>query len=378
MEKEPLISVIIPVYNVRPYLDECLRSVCVQTLKEIEIICVDDGSTDGSLDILLDYAKCDPRIIVCQQKNLGAGHARNLALKRATGKYLAILDADDVFDSTMLEIAFERGEEASADIVVFRHDRYDHLKKKRFNMEHMSNVEDFPTRKTFTFLDMCKHSAKNPFFTIYGWTWDKLFNRKFIEKNGLKFQGTRIFNDMYFTYAAILSAERITFLSSVLMCQRVNRPDSITSKVPKHWPCIIEALGKLKSFCEDKELFSKTLSRVFQAYALHMLLFCVRKISGHEKRVAQIVCARFGLQHLGIDLAHCGIDSMNAEEIKEANHLFGSFTIPNIECANVSHKEKLSYSLPHGKTNIFIRTVKCISDNGIFYTVRRILFGRPC
>jgi hypothetical protein len=223
---------------------------------------------------------------------------------------------------------------------------------------------------------MCKHSAKNPFFTIYGWTWDKLFNRKFIEKNGLKFQGTRIFNDMYFTYAAILSAERITFLPSVLMYQRVNRPDSITSKVPMHWPCIIEALGKLKSFCEDKGLFCETLTRVFQAYALHMLLFCVHKISGDEKKVAQIVCARFGLQHLGIDLAHCGIDSMNTEELEEANRLFGSLTMPNMEFANVLHKEKHSCSLSRSKANIFSRTLKCISDNGISYTVRRILFGR--
>lgn len=374
--KNPLVSVVIPVYNVRPYLDECLRSVCAQTLREIEIFCVDDGSTDGSLDVLLDYAKRDPRIIVCKQKNLGAGHARNLALKRAKGKYLAILDADDVFDSTMLELAFKKGEKTSADVVIFRHDRYDHLKKKRFNMAHMSKTEDFPNRKTFTFLDMCKHSAKNPFFTIYGWTWDKLFNRKFIEKNGLKFQGTRIFNDMYFTYAAILSAERITFLPSVLMYQRVNRPDSITSKVPMHWPCIIEALGKLKSFCEDKGLFCETLSRVFQAYALHMLLFCVHKISGDEKKVAQIVCARFGLQHLGIDLAHCGIDSMNTEELEEANRLFGSLTMPNMEFANVLHKEKPSCSLSRSKANIFSRTLKCISDNGISYTVRRILFGR--
>ena len=84
------VSVIIPVYNVEPYLKQCMDSVVGQTLKDIEIICVDDGSTDGSLDILREYAAEDNRIQIIEQKNAGAGAARNNGMRHATGKYLSL------------------------------------------------------------------------------------------------------------------------------------------------------------------------------------------------------------------------------------------------------------------------------------------------
>ena len=83
------VSVIIPVYNVEPYLKQCMDSVVGQTLKDIEIICVDDGSTDNSLDILREYAAEDSRIQIIEQKNAGAGAARNNGMRYATGKYLS-------------------------------------------------------------------------------------------------------------------------------------------------------------------------------------------------------------------------------------------------------------------------------------------------
>ena len=94
----PKVSVIIPVYNVEQYLRECLNSVIKQTLKEIEIICVDDGSTDNSLDILKEYAEKDHRITIITQKNLHAGVARNAGLSIAKGEYLSFLDSDDFFE----------------------------------------------------------------------------------------------------------------------------------------------------------------------------------------------------------------------------------------------------------------------------------------
>ena len=93
----PKVSVIIPVYNVEEYLRECLDSIVKQTLREIEIICVDDGSTDNSLEILKEYAKKDNRITVITQKNLHAGVARNAGLAVAKGEYLSFLDSDDFF-----------------------------------------------------------------------------------------------------------------------------------------------------------------------------------------------------------------------------------------------------------------------------------------
>ena len=84
------VSVIIPVYNVEPYLKQCMDSVVGQTLKDIEIICVDDGSTDGSLDILKEYATEDSRIQIIEQKNAGAGAARNNGMRHASGRFCSI------------------------------------------------------------------------------------------------------------------------------------------------------------------------------------------------------------------------------------------------------------------------------------------------
>lgn len=92
---QPLISVIIPVFNTKKYISECLESIIFQNLKEIEIICVNDGSTDGSRDELEKYSKIDSRIIILHQKNAGVAAARNLALKYAHGKYLFFVDSDD-------------------------------------------------------------------------------------------------------------------------------------------------------------------------------------------------------------------------------------------------------------------------------------------
>ena len=102
----PLISVIVPMYNAEIYLRQNLDSILNQTLKDIELICVDDGSTDSTLKILKEYQEKDSRIIIIQQKNQKAGIARNNGLKVAKGKYIIFLDADDFFKDTMLEELF--------------------------------------------------------------------------------------------------------------------------------------------------------------------------------------------------------------------------------------------------------------------------------
>ena len=111
VEQMPKVSVIIPVYNAEKYLRQCLDSVVNQTLREIEIICVDDGSTDGSLAILQEYAANDARIKVLTQKNQYAGVARNNGMAAAQGKYFAFLDADDYYDLNALMVMFQRMEE---------------------------------------------------------------------------------------------------------------------------------------------------------------------------------------------------------------------------------------------------------------------------
>ena len=99
----PKVSIIVPTYNVENYLRECMDSIVGQTLKDIEIICINDGSTDGSLEILKNYAAKDPRIIIVDKKNEGYGVGMNIGLERASGEYIGIVEPDDFVPDNMYE-----------------------------------------------------------------------------------------------------------------------------------------------------------------------------------------------------------------------------------------------------------------------------------
>ena len=150
------VSVIIPVYNVEPYLKQCMDSVVGQTLKDIEIICVDDGSTDNSLDILREYAAEDSRIQIIEQKNAGAGAARNNGMRYATGKYLSFLDSDDFYVNSNLIKLVEKLKGTNADLVftnyrrdkgkisvLFRPSQINYDKISSFDTLNLSNVVNF-------------------------------------------------------------------------------------------------------------------------------------------------------------------------------------------------------------------------------------------
>ena len=154
---EVKVSVIIPVYNVEKYLRECIDSILNQTLHELELICVDDGSTDGSLEILQTYEKKDNRVTVLTQHNQGAGAARNKGLQIAKGEYLSFLDADDFFAPGMLEEAYRKCKSVSADVCVYQVLRYDDTTKKTWFDKGSFRKEFAPNKEVFSYKDMPDH-----------------------------------------------------------------------------------------------------------------------------------------------------------------------------------------------------------------------------
>lgn len=211
---EPKVSVIIPVYNSEKYLQQSIEGVLNQTLKEIEIICVDDGSTDNSLEILNKYKKRDKRVTVISQKNNFAGMARNNGMKLAKGKYLSFLDADDVFESTLLEEAYRHAEKVSADIVVFG---------GRYFEDDISKAYDNPSLLR---MDMLSDNEviEGKFDFLFNFTtpapWNKIFKRQFVEENGLYFQKHKRINDAYFVEVALALAKRIGIVNKILINYR--------------------------------------------------------------------------------------------------------------------------------------------------------------
>lgn len=233
----PLVSIILPVYNVEPYLEQCLDSLRKQTLKSIEIIAVDDGSTDRSLEILNRYAAVDQRIHVYTQKNQYAGAARNVGLSHATGEYLLFLDSDDFFSRNMAKDAYVAGKAANADIVLFGANYYDNVTGEYQDAKWMMQGQFAPRKQPFSYKD-----CPGDFFHITTpCPWTKLFRRQFILDSGLRFQQIQNSNDVFFIFSALPMAKRIVTLNKPLVSYRIGLTNNLQTTKKKHPLCFYEA-----------------------------------------------------------------------------------------------------------------------------------------
>ena len=229
----PLVSVIIPVYNVEKYLRQCLDSVINQTLKDIEIICVDDGSTDNSLNILKEYKEKDNRIIILQQQNQYAGVARNNGLKIAKGKYLSFLDSDDWFDLNMLKEMVDRAEKDQSDIVICGW--YNYNNKTKQITSHLSNT----TKTVFNPIEI-----KTSLFTIsYPNPWTKLFKKTLFTNNNLYFESIKRCNDLTCVYTAFSLANKISVIKKPYVYYRSNQTNNLSAN--KNIDCFIQSINRL-------------------------------------------------------------------------------------------------------------------------------------
>ena len=231
--EQPIVSVIIPVYNCEKYLRHCLDSVRNQTLENIEIIWVDDGASDSSPEIIKEYTNAEKRFIYIRQENAGAGAARNNGLRISKGKYLSFLDSDDFFEPDMLEKAVAKISEDKADFVVFRCNQFMNDTRTFRNADYTKRLNTLPPYTPFNF----RAITGNVFKTFVGWAWDKVYDRDFVIKNGLTFQEQRTSNDMRFVFTALVLAKKITYITDILAHQRRNNGSSLSNTREKSWFC---------------------------------------------------------------------------------------------------------------------------------------------
>lgn len=277
-QKHITVSVIIPVYNAAKYLPQCLDSICNQTLQNIEIICVDDGSTDNSLEILERYAEKDSRFQLLQQKNAGAGAARNKGMSLARGEYLSFLDADDFFELNMLEKAYLQCEKDGADFCVFRADQYDQKNSIYMKIPWTIKRRYLPVQ--------CPFAAETIYpyiFQIFnGWAWDKLYRKEFVEKNNLKFQELRTTNDAFFVFMANVLAEKITIVQDILAHHRVNVTASLSMNREKSWECCLWAVLAIREELIRRNLH-ENVEQSFVNWTTHFLLWNVYTLDPKTK-----------------------------------------------------------------------------------------------
>ena len=243
MSEEIKVSVIVPVYNVKKYLAKCLDSIIAQTLKDIEIICVNDGSTDGSDKVLEEYKKKDSRIQVVNRKNGGLSAARNTGMPYAKGKYIGFVDSDDYIEPTMYELMYYNAEHFQSQMVICAAHKIDDTTGIVFDDDPYYTLGYFPKEldnRAFTHVD-----TKDFFQDLCVMAWNKLYLRSFLEEKNAKFPDGYIFEDGPFFTDIYFDMDRVTIVRDFLYYYRVNRANSIVCKGDKDFTDIFYVVNKM-------------------------------------------------------------------------------------------------------------------------------------
>lgn len=275
---KPSVSVVIPVFNAEKDLSRCIESLLKQTLSNIEILCVDDGSTDNSLMLLNEYAEKHSNIRVFTQENQRQGVARNLALTHAEGEYVAFLDADDEFVPNALERLWINATSRSLDMLMFSCVRVSPSgRESRWGYHNFSKFlpEGFP-KDSFSWRDC----SPQLFWRMPCSCWGTIYSRKFLERNGLRFPEKIFFEDRPFFFFAFLAAAKVGILDEALY-RYWESPTSTIAGKGKHLDSNIEQgmmiLRRLRGQNFPKPMISEGLS-AFVHDLLKSLGLCPRDI----------------------------------------------------------------------------------------------------
>jgi glycosyltransferase involved in cell wall biosynthesis len=249
------VSVIIPVYNVEKYLAECLNSVCGQTLRDIEIICVNDGSTDGSAKILAGYKKKDKRLKVITQKNKGQSAARNAGLSAASGQYLYFMDSDDVLKPDALTLLTKKSDRDKLDVlyfdaaVIFADSKT--AKRRRWYANFYRRQKEYggvaTGQRLFALMKNNGEYRVQPCL--------QLIRRQYWQKLNLFFYEGVFLEDNLFNFLCMLQAERVSHLQQELFIRRINEGSTMTrSRTFKHFYGAFHAVVQMLGFAIERNI----------------------------------------------------------------------------------------------------------------------------
>lgn len=257
MKEEVSVSIIVPVCNVEKFLKECLDSVIHQTLKNIEIICVDDGSTDNSLSILKEYEKHDSRIKIISKPNAGYGHTMNMGLDHAVGEYIGIVESDDYVEKNMFERLYQTAVQYQAEIVKSDHYIFSTKKGKKEKTFQPICPPQFYGKviNAITCPEIFEFSMMN---------WTGIYKRSFIEKNHIRHNETpgASFQDNGFWFQAISQAEKIVLLNEAFYYYRQDNPNSSINKKEKVF-CICDEYNYIQGFIEKNLELAERFYNIF-------------------------------------------------------------------------------------------------------------------
>lgn len=253
ISRNELISIVMPVYNTEQFIEQCINSILNQTYQNIELICVDDGSTDGAIQILEKYREKDSRVQIIRQHNLYAGMARNKGLEVARGEYIVFLDSDDFFEKDFIESMYQSAITYDSDVVICKGDVYDNQNSIFrdapwfLNLSYLNGNECIETKDYYH----CIFNFTNPA------TWNKMFKRTLIVESCSSFPPFACANDISFTLFTIAMSKYISIVDKVLVHYRRNILTSISAKRDKEVGIFYEAYQLLQTNLIRQGLYNK-------------------------------------------------------------------------------------------------------------------------
>lgn len=266
----PLISIIIAVYNTEKYLEECLDSVLNQSYQNIEAICVNDGSTDNSLNILNKYRTLDKRFKVLSQKNSGSSAARNYALKYVKGQYVIVLDSDDYISKDCIELAYSRILVSDADAVVNRSYSFNEGNKEYKFYDPKIETDEITGEEAL----------------IYSINWRihsrVLWKTSLIKNIGFNTNG--IFGDEYTNHLLFSKCKKVAF-SDGIYYYRIN-PNSVTKKISASYFDIVKKLQMLKCLLTENKVYDKSKS-IFETLQYNWLKSLQKYYINNKKKFSK-------------------------------------------------------------------------------------------
>lgn len=241
------LSIIVPVYNVEKYLPKCLESLIKQTLKDIEIICVNDGSMDNSLAILKEFASKDSRIRIIDNQHQGVAKTRNTGIEQSTGEYIGFVDSDDYIDIDFFEKLYNSATKSNSDIAIasiLKHKNFFNIYNAKYTKEEIA----------ITIQDKIKLCEDKKHFFFYAW--NKIYHSGFIKENNIKFSEGQIYEDVMFAIKALYYSNKIisVYGTKYHYIEHENSLTKYKDKTGEKEHDLIKAYSELQEFCNSKNI----------------------------------------------------------------------------------------------------------------------------
>lgn len=274
---DSVISIIIPVYNTEKYLRQCLDSVAGQTYANLQIICVDDGSSDSSRSILERYAARDGRIKILSQPNRGQGAARNRGIEEASGDYIIFVDSDDWCDRELCERLLLKIRADRSDFVICAATVYDEQKEKYSQSDSYHSLREWPGENRLT-----RAEVGGRLFTIPVMPWGKIYDAAFLKNSGIRFHGYKAFEDNVFFIELFFAMKKFSVCKEFLMFYRINRKNSIMQGKGTAYLALIPLMRHIKEILEKQGVYAE-YENAYLRYMLSALGYRQGQIDGRSR-----------------------------------------------------------------------------------------------